>query len=266
MAYQTTPDNLSEDQIAFYKENGFVHVPGIISPEEVKEFYDVIYNFAEAKRKSKEEHVSVRDSDVFTQIVNFWHEDEGIKRLTLHLNVGGVAEKLAGVPLRIWHDHMLIKQPHNNAPTTYHQDQPFWPHANSPNSISAWIALCDVPVEKGCMTFIPGSHRYTDLPTQSTRDGNKLFDFCPELTWEKRITVPLKAGDCTFHHSRCAHMATPNETDDPRVAHIIIYMDQTTTYSGKGHIVTDPLELEEGVSLEGDLFPNVSDFPALRSN
>lgn len=262
MSYQTTPETLSEDKIRFYRENGFVHVPGIISREEVAAFHDVIYAFSERKRK--ETSAFVRDRDVFTQIVNYWHEEPEIRQLTLHPNIGGVAEKLAGVPLRIWHDHMLIKQPHNHAPTAYHQDQPFWPHAHSPHSLSAWVALCDVPVERGCMTFIPGSHRYTDLPPQSTGDSNILFSNCPELAWAPRVTVPLRAGDCTFHHSRCAHMATPNDTDEPRVAHIIIYMDQTTTYNGKKHIVTDPLALEEGVPLAGDLFPPVRDFARLQ--
>lgn len=263
MAYQTTPETLSQEKINFYRENGFVHIPGIISQEETAVFRDIIYEFSERKRK--EESPFVRDRDVFTQIVNFWHEEPAIKRLTLHPNVGTVAEKLAGVPLRIWHDHMLIKQPHNNAPTAYHQDQPFWPHAQSPNSISAWIALCDVPIERGCMTFIPGSHRYTDLPPQSTGDPEILFKACPEFKWFPRITVPLRAGDCTFHHSRCAHMATPNDTDEPRVAHIVIYMDRTTTYSGKKHIVTDPLNLPEGAPLEGALFPPVSDFAHLQN-
>lgn len=264
MPYQTKPETLSGETIASYRKNGFVCIPGVITPEETAEFYDIIQSFSEKKRKG-EENVFVRDRPVFTQIVNFWHEEPDIRRLTLHPNVGAIAEKLAGVPLRIWHDHMLIKQPHNEAPTAYHQDQPFWPHASSPNSLSAWIALCDVPVERGCMTFIPGSHKYTDLPPQSTGDSNVLFDNCPELTWEQRVTVPLKAGDCTFHHSRCAHMANANETDQPRVAHIIIYMDQTTTFNGKKHIVTDPLSLEVGVKLEGDLFPAVSDFERMRT-
>ena len=110
------------------------------------------------------------------------------------------------------------------------------------------------------MSFIPGSHRHTDLPAQSTRDESRLFTAQPDLTWAPRITVPLRAGDCTFHHSRCAHMATPNNTDEPRVAHVIIFMDCTTTYTGKRHVVTDPLELEIGAPLDGDLFPAVSDF------
>lgn len=186
-----------------------------------------------------------------------------MRRLTLHPNLGAMAEKLSGVAMRIWHDHILTKMPHNNAPTEFHQDQPFWPHENSPWPVSAWIALCDVPVERGCMSFIPGSHKHRDLPTQSTGDSSILFNYAPDLVWCPRVTLPLKAGDCTFHHGRTAHAATPNSTDDPRVAHVIIYMNDGTTFGKSGrHIVTNPLNIEPGQPLEGDMFPLVSEFDA----
>ena len=261
----TTPDSLTAEQIQHYRAKGFVRIPGIISKAEAAEFYDIIYTFAEAKRESVEEDPNVRDREVFTQIVNFWHEDAGIRRLTLHPNVGGVAEKLAGMPLRLWHDHTLIKQPHNKMPTEFHQDQPYWPHANSTQSISAWVALCDVPVERGCMTFLSESHKRTDLSAQNLSDSESFLSIAPDFRYGERVTVPLQAGDCTFHHSRCAHMETSNERDEPRVAHIIIYMDKVTTFSGKKHVVTDSLELEEGDALDGALFPPVENFAAMRA-
>jgi ectoine hydroxylase-related dioxygenase (phytanoyl-CoA dioxygenase family) len=178
-----------------------------------------------------------------------------MRRLTLHPRLRRMAGLLAGVPLRLWHDQILIKQPRNQAATELHQDQPYWPHAQSTHPISAWIALQDVPVERGPMTFLPGSHRRTDLPAQSLADKRSLFEICPEFEYAPRVTVPLRAGDCTFHHGRCAHMATPNETDLARVAHVVIFMDAGTRFDGKGHIVTDPLGLSPGDPLDGDLFP-----------
>ncbi len=248
--YITTPETLNDDLIQSYRSQGFVRIPGIISKEEAAEFYEL----ALAAMKREEAY---NDGPVFTQIVNVWQKDDPLKRLTLHANVAGVAERLAGVSLRLWHDHLLIKQPHNNAPTEFHQDQPYWPHANSPNSLSAWIALCDVPVERGCMTFIPGSHQRTDLERQNLRDPEDLLNKAPDFRWQPRVTLPLQAGDCTFHHSRCAHMAGANLTDDPRVAHVIIYMDATTTFVNKPHVVTNPLNLSEGQLLAGDLFPKL---------
>lgn len=250
----TTAANLSDDTIRSYREEGFVHIPGILSREEAEGFRSAALHLSEERK-------STADRSVFQQMVNVWQGDEVMKKLTLHRNVAEVAEKLAGCSLRLWHDQILIKHPRNSTPTEFHQDQPYWPHANSTRPISAWIALCDVPVERGCMTFIPGSHQRSDLPRQMLDDSRSLFSICPDLEWERRVTVPLKAGDCTFHHGRCAHMATPNFTDDPRVAHVVIFVEEETTYRKAPHVVTDPLGLDDGAPLDGPLFPRVSDFP-----
>jgi ectoine hydroxylase-related dioxygenase (phytanoyl-CoA dioxygenase family) len=77
------------------------------------------------------------------------------------------------------------------------------------------------------MTFIPESQKYTELTAQNLGDARSLFGLCPELMWEPHVTIPLMAGDCTFHHGRCAHMANDNATDEPRVAQSIIFMDAT---------------------------------------
>ncbi len=249
---QTTPATLTDKQIEDYRAHGFVHIPGILSPQEAAHFYTAALDFASVGP-------AYSNRAIFQQLVNVWTQDEAMKALTLHPNVGAVAEKLAGVPLRLWHDQILIKRPHNEAPTQWHQDQPYWPHQNSPHPISCWIALCDVPVERGCMTFIPGSQTRTDLRAQNLADAHSLFSICPELQWEQRVTVPLKAGDCTFHHGRCAHMATPNFTDDPRIAHVVIFMDADTQFSGQPHVVTQKLDLTIGNVIEGELFPRVSD-------
>ena len=248
--YATTADTVTQEQIESYQTRGFVHIPGIISKEEAERFRLAALEIAKTKE-------SRNKTAIFKQLVNVWTEDDTMRELTLHANVGAMAEKLAGVALRLWHDQILIKDPHNNAATEFHQDQPYWPHANALNPISAWIALVDVPVERGCMTFLPGSQKRTELPAQSLSDSKSLFGIAPDLIWNERVTVPLKAGDCTFHHGRCAHMATPNFTDEPRVAHVVIFMDANGTFSGKGHVVTDPLKLTIGQSFEHPMFPAV---------
>lgn len=239
---------ITDAQIQSYRQRGFVHVPGVITPAEAAEFHDAALALSERAQ-------SLQAGGIFAQHVNVWTQDETMKRLTRHPNVAQAAELLAGVPLRLWHDQILIKAPHNGKATEFHQDQPYWPHAQSPNPISAWVALCDVPVERGCMTFLPGSHRRAGLAMQNLADAHSLFAIAPDLVWSERITVPLKAGDCTFHHGRCAHMATPNMTDEPRVAHVVIFMDEGAAYTGVPHVVTDPLGLSAGQKFPDDMFP-----------
>jgi ectoine hydroxylase-related dioxygenase (phytanoyl-CoA dioxygenase family) len=254
--YTTTAQAISDTQAQKYREDGFLRVRGIISPDEAAAFRGA------ADRILQTQSDRQRGDTVFRQYVNTWRMDEEFRGLTLHRNITRIAELLAGVKLRLWHDHLLVKEPTKSTPTHFHQDQPFWPHGNSANPLSCWVALNDVPVERGCMTFIPGSNRYTDLTAQNLRDAGSLFGLAPELSWEERVTLPLRAGDCTFHHGRTAHMANANTTDENRYGFAIIFMDRSTTYTGANHPVTNPLRddgrISEGDLLDGELFPPLS--------
>jgi phytanoyl-CoA hydroxylase len=243
-------DSASPEAATAYRANGFVHLRSVITRAEA-------FAWRVAATAASERLTAFSDAPVFTQTVNVWREDEAMRRLTLERRIAQAATALAGVPLRLWHDQILIKLPNNQTPTEFHQDQPYWPHLDSPHPISCWIALGDVTVEAGCMSFIPGSQSYTELKAQNLGDHDSLFSMAPELEWTPRVTIPLKAGDCTFHHGRCAHMAGPNRTPTPRVAHVAIFMDATTRFSGGGHVVTDPLALAPHQPFDHELFPEV---------
>ncbi|MCG5212628.1 phytanoyl-CoA dioxygenase family protein [Streptosporangium sp. KLBMP 9127] len=244
------PDGqVAADLVTAYRENGFVRVRGILGQQEVERFRTAAESILAANRSDS------TAGAVFSQLVNVWRLDPTARELTLHSRLAGVAEQLAGVRLRIWHDQMLVKEPHNETATEFHQDQPYWPHEPNRHAISAWIALVDVPPERGCMTFLPGTQHVTGLRPQDLNEEDDLFEADPSLRWLPRVTVPLRAGDCTFHNSHTGHMALPNRTGLARLAHVNIYMDEDTRYSGAAHVVTDPLGLTAGDRLDGEWFP-----------
>ncbi len=250
----SSPDALTKEHIAYYRRNGFVRVRGIVSKAEAE-------TFAQEALRIREEWLAGRKGEkrsaVFDQIVNTWPKSEIMKQLVFHPTVTAVVKKLAGVPMRIWHDHILIKEPGKSVPTEFHQDQPYWPHAEGSNPISMWIALRDVPVERGCMTFIPGCHHRDELEMQNLRDNRSLISKAAEMEYLERVTIPLQAGDCTFHHGRCPHMANANTSDESRVALAVIYMDKNTLFTGRGHVVTKDLGLPEGQPFDHALFPEI---------
>lgn len=244
---------LSDERVQSYRRDGFTVVRGVLSKEEAASYRAAALECADRME-------SHHQGDIFTQLVNVWRSDRAMRRLTFHPKIAVLAEALAGVRLRLWHDQTLIKWPQKSAPTEFHQDQPYWPHDEAPNPISAWIALVDVPPERGCMTFIPNTHGHEGLAPQDLEDPESLFEIRPEWRWAPRTTVPLRAGDCTFHHGRCAHRAQANRTGEPRVAHTAIFTDVSTRYNGKAHLVTDPLGLKRGQILEGEIFPESGAF------
>jgi ectoine hydroxylase-related dioxygenase (phytanoyl-CoA dioxygenase family) len=231
-----------------YRRWGFIKVRRVLNAEQVA-------CFRRAAEQFRARMPSYRKDAILDQHVNAWRSDDALRQLTLDGRIAAIAQKLAGVQLRLWHDQLLVKTAGDSRATEFHQDQPYWPHAGALEPITAWIALVDVPVERGCMSFLPASHRAINLPRHELDQQRALFALLPELEWAPRVTLPLKAGDCTFHHGRTAHFAGPNTTSDDRIAHAIIYTDAATRFSGGRHVVTNSLELQPGDPLNGELFP-----------
>ncbi|QDP94932.1 phytanoyl-CoA dioxygenase family protein [Microlunatus elymi] len=242
---------LSATTIEQYRADGFVHIPGVLQPDEVERYREA------ARDVFGREQGLDPNNRMFKQVVNIWQRDETLRELTLDSRLAGLATQLAGIELRIWHDQLLIKPPHNQTPTEFHQDAPYWPHAGCRHALSAWVALVDVPVERGCMTFIGGQQERHDIRAIDLTDAHDLFEAAPDLIYRRRVTIPLRAGDVTFHNGYTPHTANANDTDDFRFAHVNIYIDRDTRYDGRRHVCTDPLGLEVGDSLPDDLFPPV---------
>ena len=243
---------VSAAQIASYHTQGFVHTPGILTSAEAE---DLRARFTAASEKTT--NFGDYGAAVFDQYVNLWqHTDPSLLGLALHPRMRAAATALAGEPLRLWHDHLLVKRAKNGIPTEWHQDQPYWPHSNSAGALSAWVALVDVPQVRGCMSYIPGSHRHVGLEAQNLMDAHDLFRRCPELQWQQSITVPVKAGDVVWHHARTAHRAEANRSDVDRVVVSVIYMPRTTRYTGTAHVCTEGRGYQVGAILDGDAFPD----------
>src|SRR3954453_15747549 len=177
-----------DDLVPPYREYGFVRVRGVLASDQVERFRTSAEAFLIAHRTE-----SLEKQGAFRQLVKGWHRDDNPRALTLDPRLGRIAEQLAGLPLRLWHDQMLVKEPHNNAATEFHQDRPYCPHAGDRLPLSAWIALVDVPPERGCMTFLPGTQNRTGLRPQDLHREDDLFTLDPSLRWIPRITVPLRA-------------------------------------------------------------------------
>lgn len=249
---------LTEQQIAFFRENGFVQLDNVLTPEEL-----------EALRCAADEVLSRRYEDarietsaanpeyekVFVQKVNLWRVHEGIRQYTFHPRIAEIARQLIGAPrVRLWHDQLLTKMPGDSKPSPWHQDRPYWPMIGY-DQLSCWMALDDVDEHNGCMQFIPGSHLWGELEPINLVTPQDIFALVPDKEVREPYVARMKAGSCTFHHGLTFHYAGANHTDRPRRAMVTIYMADGTCYNGKPHVVTDGLGLQPGDLLAGELFP-----------
>jgi phytanoyl-CoA hydroxylase len=236
--------DLTPNQTAFYRENGFLVIPDFLTTEELNAWRENV-DEAVARRdgrrlaKSDERSGDSYYDNVFIQRVNLWQDHEGMRELMLDAHLGKLAAALAGVDgIRIWHDQALIKQPWGN-PTAWHLDNPYWSFS-SRDAISIWVALDDATLENGCLYFMPGTHKLATYDNVGI--GQNMGDLFKVYTdWSKRNTVaaPMKAGSCSFHNGLVAHGAGANMTPGFRRAMTCAYMPDGSTFNGLQNILTD---------------------------
>jgi hypothetical protein len=128
-----------------------------------------------------------------------------------------LAEALLGRPVEYRFDHSIYKPAFNGRATAWHQDEAY---TLDPRLVTAhfWVPMHDVSVERGCMQFIPGSHRerVSHHRLQHLRHAHALE--ADGVDASRAVACPLRAGDVTVHMPRTLHYTGPNLTAMPRLA------------------------------------------------
>lgn len=260
-------NQLNNEQIQFYQNNGFIVIEDFLSPEELEHWRKAVTTAVEERGGIKIPGKDIKtgeadgindDADyfakVFDQLLNLWQTNEEVKKLMLDQRIGKMAAQLAGVDgIRIWHDQALIKRPWAN-PTAWHLDTPFWSYSDR-NAISIWVALDNATLENGCLFFIPGSHKLTGfdkITIGKNMDG--IFEIYPGLINTKPVAAPMRAGSCSFHNGLTIHGANANMTNGFRRAMTCAYMPEGNRYNGEPNILPEAYlrELKIGDLLNND--------------
>ena len=215
---------LTQEQIAFYWENGFVALPGIFPAERLaaaRSRYDQL--IAEGPKEggptpSQEPEVAKGRAGITpsaTTIRKFErlapYEPLFLELASAPALVEAVAA-LIGWPVQLWHDQSQLKPPRVGSAKPPHQDNSYHRIEPADLTVTAWVAIDDATPENGCMRFLPGSHKkglieHVPLPGQEHNLSPANLDLSSE------VVVPCKAGDVALFHTLVLHHSLPNRTD-----------------------------------------------------
>lgn len=256
---------VSDEKAAFFRENGYVRFDGVLSMDEIEPLRETLAEAMDHRQGFVRDLAKTNDTteatDKILQMVNLWEHFDGIKSYAMSTRLAAMARRLTGSPtVRLFHDQALVKKPGPSAASPWHQDQPYWP-SKEPGMISCWMALDNVTIDKGCMQFIPGSHKWGEFPPMSfTGDGptvDELLSDEQKAAWNP-VAVELKAGDCTWHHGLTWHFTKPNTTNEIRRALVTIYIPEGINYAAEEkmeHVLTPTITSKKGEPLRGTAFP-----------
>jgi phytanoyl-CoA hydroxylase len=257
---------LTQEQIEQFHADGFLNGGQVLSDDEVEVLRaEIMRVIDERDRQDVRQPVLVRnlsrnENSPVWQIVDIWMASEPFRGLIAHPKItAGISQLTGATELRIWHDQIQYKPPQIGGQTDWHQDAPLWPIIAPMTEVTGWVALDDADESNGCMSMVPGSHKWGDR--QSFLNTLDNYDGMPEEFEGHPVRVvrcPVKKGEVHFHHALTWHGSHANTSGRPRRAIALHYMTDETRYVASGrHVMQDYVEVGDGEQLRGDAFPLV---------
>lgn len=196
-----------------YAADGAVRVRGAFSPEHIELARQAIEaNLADLSPLAK--RASAADDGAFVEDFCSWDRIPAMERFIRESPGAEIAAELTGsTTIRLYHDHVLVKEPGTRQRTPWHQDQPYYDVDGRMNA-SMWLPVD--PVDRSAtLELVAGTHlgpwylprtfldaRAAWFPEGSLAELPDLEadpDRWPILAWE------LEPGDAVFFHMATVH-------------------------------------------------------------
>jgi ectoine hydroxylase-related dioxygenase (phytanoyl-CoA dioxygenase family) len=259
---------LTEEQIEFYHDNGYLAGIRLLNGEQVDALrgeLDALMDPTHPGNQLFYEYHSNESSDpmkILFHALGAWRIAPGFHDLLWHPAFVVPAAQLLGGPVRFWHDQIFSKPAHHGGVVAWHQDYSYWTRTTPMAHVSCWIGLDDSTRQNGCVHYVPGSHRWDLLPITGLADD--MDSIQTVLTTEqqeqfKPVAIELKSGEASFHHPLMVHGSFENETDRPRRAAVVnVFRDGVKSDSSEPLLKGVPV-IARGNKVEGQFFPLLFD-------
>jgi ectoine hydroxylase-related dioxygenase (phytanoyl-CoA dioxygenase family) len=253
---------------AFARE-GAVCVRGAFSPDEVALVERGIERNLAAP--SPRAIVASRPEDPGRFVEDFcnWQTIPEYEEFLRSSPAAGIAgELMESERVRLFHDHLLVKEPGTAQRTPWHQDQPYY-NVEGRQVVSMWMPVDPVSRES-TLEFVAGSHLGAWLMPRTFMDSEaKWF---PEGSLEELPDIDadpdrfrirgwaLEPGDAVFFHMLTLHAAGGASGGRRRRAFSVRFLGDDATHAPRPWKTSPEFpgladELPPGAPMEHELFP-----------
>lgn len=260
--------NLSDQEIAAYREDGVAFLPGAVERVWVEKLLKVVdERLANPGEWVNDANPGQRHDRMFTERY-MWQHEQVINDYVFQSGCAALAAQAMNADtVRFYFDHLLVKEPGTAAATPWHQDIPYWPFRGK-QVCSIWLALTSATVEGSAMEFVRGSHldeKYyrpevfnarADHPNAWADEaaGEPVPDIEADRAKFDIIGFDVEPGDAVIFSAWLLHGAQGNASPDNRRAAL------STRWLGDDarwwpHAGSDPTVSQADVTVQAGEYP-----------
>ncbi|HEV7377236.1 MAG TPA: phytanoyl-CoA dioxygenase family protein [Pyrinomonadaceae bacterium] len=263
---------LSQSQVEFYLEHGYVAGIRMLSEGQVDALLDELASLTDSRHPAHQlfyEYHSNESTDptkILFHALGAWRIARGFHDVLWNPAFTVPASQLLGGAVRFWHDQLFCKPTRHGGVVAWHQDYSYWTRTEPVAHLSCWIGLDDATRENGCLHYVPGSHRWNLLPITGLADNMDAIQTV--LTDEQQrefepVAIELKRGEASFHHPLMVHGSYENHTTRQRRATVVnVFRDGVVSASDTPLLEGAP-PIPKGEKMEGQFFPLLFDPAAM---
>lgn len=197
-----------------------------------------------------------------------WDRIPEYKDFIFHSNAAAIGKALMGTKtVRLFHEHVLVKEPGADVPTPWHQDGPYY-CVDGKDTVSLWIPLDSVPRER-TLEFVAGSHKWGKFfrPERFNKmalNENDGLEPVPDIEAHREkyqiLGWALEPGDAVAFNYMTLHGAPANNSMvDQRRAFSLRLIGDDVRFARREGINTSPpfrgVTLAHGAVMEAPEFP-----------
>ncbi len=260
---------LDPEQVRDFRAEGAIVLRGLLSAAELELLRAGID--ANLARPSPRAKLASRPGDPGSFVEDFcnWQQNDSYRRFIFGSALGEVgAQLMQSRQARLYHDHMLTKEPGTRARTPWHQDQPYY-NITGEQNCSFWIPVDPVRRESS-LELVAGSHRGPWLMPRSFMDSQarwfpegSLADL-PDIEARpgdfRILSWALEPGDAVCFHMLTLHGSRGVGPDRRRRVFSVRLTGDDARHAPRRWQTSPEFpgltdELPEGAPLEHPLFP-----------
>jgi len=256
---------VNEALIANFQQNGCAVLRGAFAPwvEGLKQ--GIEENMANPSFRERTYHPDDGSAQFFQDFCN-WDRIAGYRALVRESPMARIAARLMrSKGARIFHDHVLVKEPGTSVATPWHQDSPYYLVKGS-MSVSFWVPLDPVPRDR-TIEFIAGSHLAGKEYRPDRFDGTRLYagdqsepvhDIEGNRDAHQILGWAVEPGDAVAFNFRTLHGAPANASAERRRVISVRWVGDDARFVRRLGRTSPPfpdLEYEDGASFEAPEFP-----------
>ena len=209
--------NLTPNEIRFYREEGYLYLPGVITSETVAALHQEVLQVLEAGNVWDGQLGGTSGAKGKLYQSGQYLRDSALDGYINSELLRSIAEQLMEGASSLYMPFTAVKAGGGGGTFHFHQDNQYT-RFDGPG-INLWLALSPMSPENGCLQVVPRSHLAGTLDGVQSPDGDGHRTVAADPT--RFLPLRMSPGDLIAFTRLTIHGSGANLTDEPRLAYAV---------------------------------------------